>query len=58
MGPAEMVDFLVQRVGNEKFGATSEVRRYLQYSPLYQAAYMLGGLQLCPCRKKLSVRAG
>ena len=46
MTPGEMVDFLVERVGNEKFGATSEVRRYLQYSPLYQAAYMLGGLQL------------
>jgi len=46
MSPAEMVDFLVERVGNEKFGATSEVRRYLLDSPLYQAAYMLGGLQL------------
>lgn len=46
MAPAEMVDFLVDRVGNEKFGATSEVRRYLVYPPLYQAAYMLGGLQL------------
>jgi len=45
MSPAEMVDFLVEKVGNEKFGATSEVRRYLQYPPLYQAAYMLGGLQ-------------
>ena len=45
MTPAEMVDFLVDRVGNERFGATSEVRRYLQYPPLYQAAYMLGGLQ-------------
>ena len=46
MKPAEMVDFLVERIGNERFGATSEVRRYLEYSPLYQAAYMLGGLQL------------
>ena len=41
-----MVDFLVDRVGNERFGATGEVRRYLQYPPLYQAAYMIGGLQL------------
>jgi hypothetical protein len=45
MKPAEMVDFLVERVGSERFGATSEVRRYLEASPLYQAAYMLGGLQ-------------
>jgi hypothetical protein len=46
MSPDEMVDFLVERVGHEKLGATSEVRRYFQYSPLYQAAYMVGGLQL------------
>jgi len=52
MSPAEMVDFLVERVGNEKFGATSEVRRYLQYAPLYQAAYMLGGLQLRALHKE------
>ncbi|MGC8640507.1 MAG: DUF885 family protein [Isosphaeraceae bacterium] len=53
MKPAEMVDFLVDRVGNEKFGATSEVRRYLEYSPLYQAAYMLGGLQLHALHKEV-----
>jgi len=52
MNPAEMVDFLVERVGNEKLGATSEVRRYLQYPPLYQAAYMLGGLQLRALQKE------
>jgi uncharacterized protein (DUF885 family) len=52
MKPAEMVDFLVERVGNEKFGATSEVRRYLEYSPLYQAAYMSGGLQLYALHKE------
>ncbi len=52
MSPAEMVDFLVERVGNEKFGATSEVRRYLQYPPLYQAAYMLGGLQHYALRRE------
>ncbi len=52
MSPAEMVNFLVERVGNEKFGATSEVRRYLQYSPLYQSAYMLGGLQLYALQKE------
>jgi uncharacterized protein (DUF885 family) len=48
MTPAEMVDFLVKRVGHEVDGATAEVRRYIggDYGPLYQAAYMLGGLQI------------
>jgi uncharacterized protein (DUF885 family) len=48
MAPPEMVDFLVKRVGHELDGATAEVRRYIggDYGPLYQAAYMLGGLQL------------
>lgn len=46
--PEEMIEFLVSRVGHERFGATSEVRRYVggDYSPLYQVAYMIGGLQL------------
>lgn len=48
MTPAAMVDFLVDEVGHERAGATAEVRRYIgtAYGPLYQAAYMLGGLQL------------
>jgi uncharacterized protein (DUF885 family) len=48
MTPAEMIDFLVERVGHERLGATSEVRRFIgdSYSPLYQCAYMIGGLQL------------
>jgi uncharacterized protein (DUF885 family) len=48
MSPAQMVDFLVDEVGHERIGATAEVRRYIgtAYGPLYQAAYMLGGLQL------------
>ncbi len=48
MTPAKMVDFLNQRVGLERDGATGEVRRYIAgaYGPLYQCAYMLGGLQL------------
>lgn len=48
MTPDEMVQFLVDRVGHEKFGATSEVRRFIggDYSPLYQCGYMVGGLQL------------
>src|SRR5438045_5985605 len=48
MTPTEMVDFLVDRVGHEKLGATSEVRRFIggDYSPVYQCGYMIGGLQL------------
>jgi len=43
----ECIDFLVERVGHERRNATAEVRRSIQggYGPLYQAAYMLGGLQ-------------
>jgi uncharacterized protein (DUF885 family) len=48
MTPREMVDFLVERVGHEKSGATGEVRRFIggSYSPLYQCGYMIGGIQL------------
>jgi len=48
MSSAEMIDFLVEQVGHERDGATSEVRRYVSdaYGPLYQAAYMVGGLQM------------
>ncbi|HEV8291722.1 MAG TPA: DUF885 family protein, partial [Tepidisphaeraceae bacterium] len=55
MTPAEMVSFLVDRVGHERFGATSEVRRFIAggYSPLYQCGYMIGGLQLKALRKEI-----
>jgi len=48
MTPQEAVDFLVNRVGHERANAEAEVRRSFNgtYSPMYQAAYMLGGLQL------------
>ncbi len=48
MSPQECVDYLVERVGHERSAAAAEVRRSIMggYSPLYQAAYMLGGLQL------------
>lgn len=48
MKPQEMIDFLVDRVGHERMGATSEVRRFIggDYSPLYQCGYMVGGKQL------------
>jgi uncharacterized protein (DUF885 family) len=55
MKPSEMVDFLVERVGHERSGATAEVRRYISggYSPLYQCGYMIGGLQLRSLRHEL-----
>jgi uncharacterized protein (DUF885 family) len=55
MQPKEMVDFLVDRVGHERFGATSEVRRFIEgsYSPLYQCGYMIGGKQLYALHKEI-----
>ena len=55
MTAQEMIDYLVEKVGHERFTATSEVRRYLgdMYSPLYQCAYMFGGLQLRGLYKEL-----
>lgn len=43
-----LVAFLVDTVGLEPDGARAEVRRYLEgsYGPLYQCAYMVGGLQM------------
>lgn len=48
MTPAECVNLLVDRVGHERENALAEVRRSLggDYPPLYQAAYLLGGLQM------------
>lgn len=55
MTPPEAVDFLVDRVGHERANAEGEVRRSLagNYSPLYQAAYMLGGLQFRALHREL-----
>lgn len=55
MTPEECVDFLVERVGHERSAAAAEVRRSIMgnYGPLYQAAYMLGGLQIRALHKEL-----
>ena len=55
MTPGEAIDFLVDRVGHEPANATAEVRRSFNgsYSPLYQAAYMLGGLQIRALHEQL-----
>ncbi len=52
MTPDEMIEFLVNRVGHERLGATSEVRRFVRAAPLYQAGYMIGGLQLYALHKE------
>jgi dipeptidyl aminopeptidase/acylaminoacyl peptidase len=55
MSPQEAIDYLVTRVGHEPRAAAAEVRRSVagNYGPLYQAAYMLGGLQLRALRSEL-----
>jgi hypothetical protein len=53
--PQECIDYLVDKVGHERDNATAEVRRSFQggYGPLYQAAYLLGGLQLRGLRREV-----
>ncbi|RZK92896.1 MAG: DUF885 family protein [Pedobacter sp.] len=53
--PQQCVDFLVDRVGHERANAEGEVLRSFQgnYSPLYQIAYLTGGLQLFSLKKAL-----
>jgi uncharacterized protein (DUF885 family) len=53
--PQQCIDFLVDRVGHERANAEGEVRRSFTggYSPLYQVAYMIGGLQFYALRKEL-----
>src|SRR6201999_1699675 len=55
MTAAECVDFLVQKVGHERATAEGEVRRSFagDYSPLYQAGYMLGAFELRALRHEL-----
>src|SRR5207253_2100924 len=55
MTPRECIDFLVDRVGHERDNATAEIRRSFtsSYGPLYQAAYLLGGLQLRSLHREL-----
>ena len=47
MTPQECIELLVNRVGHERDNATAEVRRSFDgsYGPLYQIAYLIGGLQ-------------
>lgn len=53
--PQQCIDFLVDRVAHERANAEGEVRRSFVggYSPLYQLAYMIGGLQFYAMKKDL-----
>jgi hypothetical protein len=55
MSPKECIDLLVEDVGHERATAEGEVRRSLNgdYSPLYQAGYMLGALQIFALRGEM-----
>jgi uncharacterized protein (DUF885 family) len=55
MTPQQCIDLLVNRVGHEPENAAGEVRRSFagSYEPLYQAGYLLGGMQLHALHKEL-----
>ncbi|MDH3245353.1 MAG: DUF885 domain-containing protein [Saprospiraceae bacterium] len=53
--PQQCIDYLVDRVGHELANAEGEVRRSFtgNYGPLYQIAYMVGGLQFWALKEEL-----
>ena len=53
--PQQCIDFLVDRVGHERANAEGEVRRSFTgaYGPLYQLAYMIGGLEFMALKREL-----
>ncbi|MET0299690.1 MAG: DUF885 family protein, partial [Flavitalea sp.] len=53
--PQQCIDFLVDRVGHERANAEGEVRRSFVggYDPLYQVAYMIGGLQIMAMKREV-----
>lgn len=53
--PQESIDYLVDKVGHEYANAEAEVRRSFEgnYGPLYQIAYMIGGMQFYALRQDL-----
>lgn len=53
--PQQCIDYLVNRVGHEPANAHGEVKRSFEgaYGPLYQLAYLVGGLQLFSMKKEL-----
>jgi uncharacterized protein (DUF885 family) len=59
MTPEQSVNYLVDEVGHERDNATAEVRRSFNgsYDPLYQSAYLIGGMQFRALQREL-VRSG
>ncbi len=55
MTPEECIELLVERGGHELANAAAEVRRSFNgsYPPLYQLAYMMGGLQFRALYKEM-----
>jgi hypothetical protein len=53
MTPEQGVDYLVERIGFERANAEAEVGWGTRAAPLYQAAYMIGGLQFQALRREL-----
>ena len=55
--PQQCIDYLVQEVGHEKSGAKAEVNRSFAggYGPLYQLAYMIGGLQFKALHREMVI---
>jgi hypothetical protein len=53
--PQQCIDFLVDRVGHERANAEGEVRRSFTggYGPLYQIAYLIGGLQFYALEREM-----
>ncbi len=54
---ADCVEYLVEHVGHERANAVGEIRRSFggDYPPLYQAAYLIGGLQFRALYRELVV---
>jgi hypothetical protein len=55
MTPTECINFLIDGVGFERENAVGEVRRSFNgsYGPLYQAGYLLDGMQLYALHQEL-----
>jgi hypothetical protein len=53
--PQQCIDYLVDAVGHERANAEAEVRRSFEgsYGPLYQLAYMIGGLQVYSLKNEI-----
>lgn len=60
MTAGDCVEMLVQEVGHERATAEGEVRRSFggDYPPLYQCAYMIGGLQMRALHREMVLERG